>query len=81
MRGSHGWLAEEGEVVKKPKARLDAWAEAQKRFHLSDLGGVSNVEMAALMALIYKALFPSISTFETPPSGGIWYFSDGTTRS
>jgi hypothetical protein len=30
-------------------------------------GSVSNVEMAALMALIYKALFPSISTFETPP--------------
>jgi len=23
--------------VKKPKARLDAWAEAHKRFHLSDL--------------------------------------------
>jgi hypothetical protein len=23
--------------VKKPKTRLDAWAEAQKRFHLSDL--------------------------------------------
>jgi hypothetical protein len=23
--------------VKQPKARLDAWAEAQKRFHLSDL--------------------------------------------
>src|SRR5262249_12772056 len=32
MRGSHGWLAAEGDVVKKPKARLDAWAEAQKRF-------------------------------------------------
>jgi chromosome partitioning protein len=44
-------------------------------------GSVSKVEMAALIALIYKALFPSISTFETPPSGGIWYFSDGTTRS
>jgi hypothetical protein len=26
-----------GDVVKKPKARLDAWAEAQRRFHLSDL--------------------------------------------
>ena len=23
--------------MKKPKARLDAWAEAQRRFHLSDL--------------------------------------------
>jgi hypothetical protein len=23
--------------VKQPKARLDAWADAQKRFHLSDL--------------------------------------------
>src|SRR2546428_10085797 len=30
-------LEGEGDVVKKPKARLDAWAEAQKRFHLSDL--------------------------------------------
>ena len=30
-------LAGEGDVVKKPKARLDAWAEAHKRFHLSDL--------------------------------------------
>ena len=37
MQGSHGRLAAEGNVVKKPKARLDAWAEAQKRFHLSDL--------------------------------------------
>jgi len=27
----------EGDVVKKSRARLDAWAEAQKRFHLSDL--------------------------------------------
>jgi hypothetical protein len=35
-RGSHGRLAAEGEVVKKPKARLDTWAEAHKRFHLSD---------------------------------------------
>jgi hypothetical protein len=26
-----------GDVVKKPKARLDAWEEAHKRFHLSDL--------------------------------------------
>jgi hypothetical protein len=30
-------------------------------------GSVSKVEIAALIALIYKALFPSISTFETPP--------------
>jgi hypothetical protein len=31
-------------------------------------GSVSKVEMKTWMALIYKALFPSISTFETPPS-------------
>src|SRR5262249_51652797 len=31
------------------------------------LGSVSKVEMATPMGLIYKALFPSISTFETPP--------------
>jgi hypothetical protein len=31
-------------------------------------GSVSNVEMTTPMALICKALFPSISTFETPPA-------------
>ena len=30
-------------------------------------GSVSKVEMAAPMGLIYKVLFPSISTLETPP--------------
>ena len=30
-------------------------------------GSVSNVEMATPIALTYKVLFPSISTFETPP--------------
>jgi len=30
-------MPEAGDVVKKPKAHLDAWAEAQQRFHLSDL--------------------------------------------
>jgi hypothetical protein len=29
---------------------------------------VSKVEMTTPMTLICKALFPSISTFETPPS-------------
>src|SRR5215471_17925289 len=29
--------AGKGDVVKQSKARLDAWAEAQKRFHLSDV--------------------------------------------
>jgi len=33
--------------VKKPKARLDAWAEAQKRFHLSDL----HIQMARELGL------------------------------
>jgi putative transposase len=31
-------------------------------------GRVSKVEMTAPMALINKALFPSISTFATPPA-------------
>ena len=31
------------------------------------MGSVSKVEMATPMDLIYKVLFPSISTFETPP--------------
>jgi len=31
------------------------------------MGSVSKVEMVTPMALIYKVLFPSISTFETPP--------------
>jgi len=33
--------------VKKPKARLDAWAEAHKRFHLSDL----HIQMARELGL------------------------------
>jgi hypothetical protein len=30
-------LVAKGDVVKQSRARLDAWAEAQKRFRLSDL--------------------------------------------
>ena len=37
-------------------------------FWLSGLGSVSEVEKVTLMALIYKVLFPSISTLETLPS-------------
>ena len=33
--------------MKKPKAPLDAWAEAQKRFHLSDL----HIQMARELGL------------------------------
>jgi hypothetical protein len=33
--------------VKKPKAHLDAWAEGQKRFHLSDL----HIQMARELGL------------------------------
>jgi hypothetical protein len=47
VREPHGWLAAEGEVVKKPTARLDAWAAAQKRFHLSDL----HIQMARELGL------------------------------
>jgi len=34
---------------------------------VSFIGSISKVEMTTPMALICKALFPSISTFETPP--------------
>jgi hypothetical protein len=34
------------------------------------LGSVSKVEMMTPIDLIYKVLFPSISTFETPPVFG-----------
>ena len=40
-------LEGKGDVVKKPKARLDAWAEAHKRFHLSDL----HIQMACEFGL------------------------------
>ena len=36
-------------------------------FRLTRTGSVSKVEMATPMVLICKGLFPSISTFETPP--------------
>jgi hypothetical protein len=36
--------------------------------HAPILGSVSKVEMTTPMALIYKVLFPSISTFEAPPN-------------
>jgi hypothetical protein len=42
----------------------DAGIEAVK----SLVGSVSKVEIATPRGLIYKVLFPSISTFETPPS-------------
>jgi hypothetical protein len=41
-------------------------------------GSVSKVEMVTPMALIYKVLFPSISTFETPPTRG--FRLSGNTR-
>jgi hypothetical protein len=40
-------LEGKGDVVKKPTARLDAWAEAQRRFHLSDL----HIQMARELGL------------------------------
>ena len=36
-------------------------------YKVSKFGSVSKVEIVTPMALIYKVLFPSISTFETPP--------------
>jgi hypothetical protein len=61
-RGPHGRLAEEGEVVKKPKPRLDAWAEAQKRFHLSDL----HIQMARELGLNPKK-FGGLATHRQEP--------------
>jgi hypothetical protein len=40
-------LDEKGEVVKQSKARLGAWADAQRRFHLSDL----HIQMARELGL------------------------------
>jgi IS1 family transposase len=40
--------------------------DPEKRY--SPAGSVSKVDMATRMPLIYKIVFPSISTFETPPS-------------
>jgi hypothetical protein len=40
-------------------------------------GSVSKVEMVTPMALIYNVLFPSISTFETPPTRGALETPDG----
>jgi hypothetical protein len=51
-------------------------AQAEMLFQVADgqldresrpVGSVSKVEMATPIDLIYKVLFPSISTFETPP--------------
>jgi len=48
--------------------RLDPVAEMGEQRRGVLLGSVSNVEMTTPMALICKALFPSISTFETLPN-------------
>ncbi len=40
-------LVAKGDVVKQSRARLDAWAEAQKRFRLSDL----HIQMARELGL------------------------------
>jgi hypothetical protein len=49
------------------RACLARGAASSERLSISSRGSVSKVEMAAPRALIYMALFPSISTFETPP--------------
>ncbi len=43
-----------------------AWGGSAIRLRLP-LGRVSQVEMATPIDLLYKVLFPSLSTFETPP--------------
>jgi FMN phosphatase YigB (HAD superfamily) len=67
-----------------PRSTLQAWQTYQESLDespavvaffqslpgLAFLGSVSNVEMVTPMTLIYKVLFSSISTFETPPHGG-----------
>ena len=48
--------------MKKPKARLDAWADAQKRFHLSDL----HIQMARELGLNPKK-FGGLATHRQEP--------------
>jgi hypothetical protein len=57
LGAAHAALDEDPALLEARQAYLEA-------------GNVSNVEMKTWMALIYKALFPSISTFETPPRDG-----------
>ena len=48
--------------------RLDPFDHLEAELVLDpQSGSVSKVEMATPMGLIYEVLFPSISTFETPP--------------
>jgi hypothetical protein len=48
---------------------------------VAQLGGrVSKVEMTVPIALIDKALFPSIATFETPPTTHTFIFCSSFTR-
>src|SRR6266516_2591814 len=47
---------------------------------LSFWGSVSKVEIATSIDLIYKVLFPSISTFATPPTSGCGCCTTGGTR-
>ena len=52
------------EAVARPRMRgVPVKSVAQQ-----DVGSVSKVEMTTPIALICKVLFPSISTFETPPT-------------
>ena len=60
----HGMLGTPGSHW--PAAGLTS-AARPARIYESVRGSVSKVEMTTPMALICKALFPSISTFETPP--------------
>ena len=48
--------------MKKPKARLDAWVETQKRFHLSDLP----LQMARELGLNPKK-FGGLATYRQEP--------------
>jgi hypothetical protein len=55
-------LEGKGDVVKKPTARLDVWAEAQRRFHLSDL----HIQMARELGLNPKK-FGGLATHRQEP--------------
>src|SRR6266487_1034454 len=56
-----------GLLIARPNAMI-LYSTLAKGPKLAREGSVSKVEMTTPMALICKALFPSISTFETPPT-------------
>ena len=61
------FLLQEGFTCRYVPAILTERERKHSVQHDKSDGSVSKVEMAAPMVLIHKGLFPSISTFKTPP--------------